>query len=64
MYNVVDKMLVKSLLETVRKSKANEILPDTSRELLFKYLDDDIEQLSGEILLDTVKLKLGDKKDE
>lgn len=63
MANIADKMIVKEMLMTVRNSKANDILPDTSRILLERYLDDDIEQLEAEIALDMIKL-MGAKKDE
>lgn len=63
MANIVDKMIVKEMLMTVRNSKANDVLPATSRILLERYLDDDIEQLEAEIVLDMIKL-VGDKKDE
>lgn len=63
MANIADKMIVKEMLMTVRNSKANDILPATSRILLERYLDDDIEQLEAEIALDMIKL-MGAKKDE
>lgn len=63
MANIADKMIVKEILMTVRNSKANDILPATSRILLERYLDDDIKQLEAEIALDMFKL-MGAKKDE
>ena len=63
MANIADKMIVKEMLQTVRNSKATDILPATSRILLERYLDDDIEQLEAEIALDMIKL-MGAKKDE
>lgn len=63
MANIADKMIVKEMLMTVRNSKANDILPATSRILLERYLDDDIEQLEAEIALDMIKL-MGVKTDE
>lgn len=63
MANIADKMIVKEMLKTVRNSRANDALPATSRILLERYLDDDIEQLEAEIALDMIKL-MGAKKDE
>lgn len=63
MANIADKMIVKEMLMTVRNSRANDVLPATSRILLERYLDDDIEQLEAEIALDMIKL-MGAKKDE
>lgn len=63
MANITDKMIVKEMLKTVRNSRANDVLPATSRTLLERYLDDDIEQLEAEIALDMIKL-MGAKKDE
>ena len=64
MANIIDKMIVKEILSTMRNDKKiNDILPDTTRILLERILDDDIEQLEAEIMLDTI-IKLGGNTDK
>lgn len=63
-YNIIDKIIVKQILSTMRNDKRiTDMLPKTTSMLLDKMLDEDIEQLDGEIMLDAV-MKFGRNKDK